>query len=1059
MHTGKLQKWAGTMLALGVLLGGVQWLTQSLQAQPNRKGPFNVVVPKVATESTIKYDYDIVYIRTPRKNNLPHSSRWPDASLPLNVDAGGDLMLLHPDGSEECLVAGGKGSVTDPFVSFDGEWVYYARFEDLTDRKGHGGAAADIAKIHVKSRKVVRLTKQEFTPNTGAAHWAKDFRTAEPGKTTQPYPVCNLGPCPLPGGKVMFTSNRNGFEMPRGNNMGFNIPFQLFVMDGDGSNVEMIGHLNIASALHPVPLKDGRVMFSSLEDQGFRDDLDWGIWSIHPDGTNWGPIVSAFGGSAFHFQTQLSDESIVVEFYYGGKNEGFGTFVKLPARTPEGYAAFGPAYRNDPRNGPHIADINQRGFRPYGLEWLTRFAHGGDWPALSSVPGKDDAPRMGRVTQPSGAPDNHLLCTYSPGNAHFHSAHTVKRPRETLLDAGIYLIKEGKPIDEPASMFVIKNDPNYHEQWPRALVPYQRIYGVPEPAALKPLANDGKLSPHLPEGTPFGLVGTASLYKRESFPNGIVRPGEVTATWPAKGKVPYRQWEEGNWVGQGADAGLYSNEDIHAIRILAMEPATARRNGAKAGRLFYNHARERLRILAEIPVRHFSDQRSAVSGQPKLKADRRKLTADGQPLDPDGNPDTSFLAKIPADVPFTFQTLDKNGMVLNMAQTWHQVRPGEIRNDCGGCHAHSQKPTAFKDTAAARPDYAIFDTVAHTPLLTTRQNDQSGKQWDVKDETGLRFAKGVKDVEFRRDIRPILDRSCVACHTQKWEKPAGNLVLDDEQMRRDHVAHSVPGTYYRLASDPKGLFGHKLPGQSGWGEGMRKSRYVWAFQSRRSLLIWKIFGARLDGFSNDDHPMEAVPGDPSTLQYKGQPYKLSPENRLHADVGYTGGMMPPAEAVAGAYVGPAGQKIKVAPLTAEDKLTLVRWIDLGCPIDLDYDAANPNERGYGWMLDDTRPTLTLTYPRAGANPPLTRLLVGMHDYYTGLDMDTFEVVADFPLDGMAAGQNLASKFQVKSPGVLEWTLARPLANLPRGKLIVSVKDRQGNLTRIERSFTVGTDKR
>ena len=28
-------------------------------------------------------------------------------------------------------------------------------------------------------------------------------------------------------------------------------------------------------------------------------------------------------------------------------------------------------------------------------------------------------------------------------------------------------------------------------------------------------------------------------------------------------------------------------------------------------------------------------------------------------LDPDGNPDTSFLAKIPADVAFTFQTLDK----------------------------------------------------------------------------------------------------------------------------------------------------------------------------------------------------------------------------------------------------------------------------------------------------------------------------------------------------------------------------------------------------------------
>jgi hypothetical protein len=546
MHATKLKTRAGTILALGVLLSSLHWLTGALEARPNKKGPFNVAVPKISTDPTIKYDYDIVYVRTPRKGNAPHSSRWPDASLPLNVDAGGDLMLLHPGGSEERLVEGGKGSVTDPYVSFDGEWVFYTRFEALKDRKGQGGSAADIYKIHVKTRKVVRLTHQEFTPNTGAARWARDYRTPEPGKTTQPYPICNLGPCPLPGGKVMFTSNRNGFEMPRGNNMGFNIPFQLFVMDGDGSNVEMIGHLNIASALHPVPLKDGRVMFSSLEDQGFRSDLDWGIWSIHPDGTNWGPIVSAFGGSAFHFQTQLSDGSIVVEFYYGGKNEGFGTFVKLPLKVPPGTPAFGPAYRNDPRNGAPIADIGSHGFRPYGMEWLTRFAHGGDWPALSSVPGKDDAPRMGRVTQPSGAPDNHLLCTYSPGNAHFHSAHTVKRPGETLLDAGIYLIKSGKPIDEPAEMFVIKNDPNYNEQWPRALVPYKRTYGVDEPKKLAPLANDGKLSKHLPEGTPFGLVGTSSLYKRESFPNGIVRPGEVTATWPGKGKVPFRSWEEGN---------------------------------------------------------------------------------------------------------------------------------------------------------------------------------------------------------------------------------------------------------------------------------------------------------------------------------------------------------------------------------------------------------------------------------------------------------------------------------------------------------------------------------
>ena len=64
------------------------------------------------------------------------------------------------------------------------------------------------------------------------------------------------------------------------------------------------------------------------------------------------------------------------------------------------------------------------------------------------------------------------------------------------------------------------------------MVPYQRIYGVDEPALLLPLANDGKLSRDLPEGTPYALVGSSSLYKRESYPYGNIPQGKVTASSP-----------------------------------------------------------------------------------------------------------------------------------------------------------------------------------------------------------------------------------------------------------------------------------------------------------------------------------------------------------------------------------------------------------------------------------------------------------------------------------------------------------------------------------------------
>src|SRR5262249_3294699 len=92
----------------------------------------------------------------------------------------------------------------------------------------------------------------------------------------------------------------------------------------------------------------------------------------------------------------------------------------------------------------------------------------------------------------------------------------------------------------------------------------------------------------------------------------------------------------------------------------------------------------------------------------------------------------------------------------------------------------------------------------------------------------------------------------------------------------------------------------------------------------------------------------------------------------------------------------------------------------------------------------------------GANTELARILVGMHDYDSGLDPNSFRVVADFSLDGVPAGADLASRFKPKSQGVRELTLARPVTRLAKGKLTVSVKDRHGNLTRIERTFSVGS---
>ncbi|HLU50124.1 MAG TPA: hypothetical protein VK116_18635, partial [Planctomycetota bacterium] len=154
----------------------------------------DVDVPPVSSDPDVTLDYDIVYVRARRSGDKVHRRFYTDFSQPVTMEPGADLMLLHPDGSEELLVEGGNGSVTDPVVSFDGEWVYYSLLHDLRNANQWDPppAGADIYKIHVKTRRIVRLTNQRFSPNTGAADWSSDRRSSEDGKTWIHYGVFNM---------------------------------------------------------------------------------------------------------------------------------------------------------------------------------------------------------------------------------------------------------------------------------------------------------------------------------------------------------------------------------------------------------------------------------------------------------------------------------------------------------------------------------------------------------------------------------------------------------------------------------------------------------------------------------------------------------------------------------------------------------------------------------------------------------------------------------------------------------------------------------------------------
>lgn len=93
------------------------------------------------------------------------------------------------------------------------------------------------------------------------------------------------------------------------------------------------------------------------------------------------------------------------------------------------------------------------------------------------------------------------------------------------------------------------------------------------------------------------------------------------------------------------------------------------------------------------------------------------------------------------------------------------------------------------------------------------------------------------DVEFFQDIRPILQANCISCHD--GVQLAGQLDLTDLSLEDD-----LPGDYRRLVRDESAEFGHRPVIQNGTWRQTNASRYIRKFQSRRSLLTWKLFGER-----------------------------------------------------------------------------------------------------------------------------------------------------------------------------------------------------------------------
>jgi hypothetical protein len=397
-----------------------------------------------------------------------------------------------------------------------------------------------------------------------------------------------------------------------------------------------------------------------------------------------------------------------------------------------------------------------------------------------------------------------------------------------------------------------------------------------------------------------------------------------------------RETHNGNWTIQGAEAGVFTDNDIYAVRIIATPPKPFTATTDKLTGTFDPCTPNGTDPWSKI-CRHLDDARldHVVAQYGSYHGERWEILGEFPVKKPDvtdghGDPDTSWQAKIPADTPTFIQTIDKNGMTLISEITWRALKSGEKRNDCGGCHAHSIEPLDFDTTEAGKGNPIVnISGVDSTSPVGAGIWDLTSNKIPLLNETGVTFEPGYSyGVEFNRDVVPILNGRCVSCHKAGG---SGNMfVLDGSGGRDAWSVISEDGKY----DDPQ------------------RSKYIRIPQARQSLFVWAAWDQRLDGRANATRSN---------------------------DIDYSAA---------------ADSAHNSLTITDKEKRTIARWVDLGGPIDF------PETNGFGYTDDYQLPVVNVYTPFAGDNSVGTQLKVGFADAKSGLDWSTLRVSYHALSDGV-----------------------------------------------------------
>ncbi len=816
--------------------------------------------------------FDIVYVRYPDPGEGNFVS-IPQGEKPYRLAEGADLILLKPDGNEIILVDCTECSVMDPFISYDGKTVYYSYNEKVASPNPYGDEYQSwIYKIHLDdpSFTPIRLTyddgfdsvlfsaNRDASGNIEAGHDQSDRRA-----------IRDMSPVPLADGRLLFVSNRAAlttFHPYTDAAIDGSIQLMYVMDDHDGSavtkelaNIQLLETGNIHLVQHPMQLMDGRILFSTWQDAGtksngaeFRYAMTT-LFTIHPDGSNLRQFTEPHDHRKRldHFISQLSNGDIVWAYYYPSFDYGFGLIMRSSIDPPGIDFLRGTVQQRFPWGNQYR--VSYREFDRRDMVTITPHTTAGDVPAPNL---------SGKYSMPSAATNGDLLVAYSSGSVNWFDAACGSAGLCESLKSGIYMIKnadgtEADYITDPATdLVLIKDEPNYNEIWPRAVLSYQQLYGQAAPDIINNLAMSAPDDDRLLPAEAAALVGTSSIYNRE--PLNENNPDRFDPS-------NRREFHDGNWTVQGADAGAFTNADIYGVRIVATppipftEPINRNLDAIRWNAISRHLLDSRLRlVVARFGAEH--GEKWEILGEFPVKKPA---------LDDQGNPDTSWLAKVPADTPFFIQTIDDKGMTLVSEITWRALKSGEKRADCGGCHAHSIAPLDIANTAVGtnQPITDIPGIADNNEIIADGLWDLTRNSIPLLSTAGVELQPGYSyGVEFNRDILPILNNRCTSCHTSTG---SGSMFILDGSGGGEDAWEVISRTDSSSYTEPQ------------------ISRYIRTPQARQSLFVWVAWDERLDGRTN-----------------------ATRDN----DIDYP-------------------QSHPTLSLTDIEKRTIARWVDLGSPID------------------------------------------------------------------------------------------------------------------------------